>query len=102
MFACSASVFLCSVSSCSAEDVVPFKQAGGSIVPAAETTLSPACPLRMLDWTSVTEEKKKKRNNLHGVRPLSPSTGQNNRVPPLRPPAFPGALLIRSHSGVQI
>lgn len=89
------------VSSGSIADVVPFKQAGGSIVPTAETALSPARPLRMWDWTYVTV-KKKKSNNLHGARPLSPIDQREQSSTSSHPPAFPGASLIRSHSGVQI
>lgn len=45
------------VCGCLKGDVVPFQQADSSIVPAAEGTQSPACPLRMLDWTSLKKQK---------------------------------------------
>lgn len=35
---------------------MPFEQADSCIVPAAEGTPSPACPLRMLDWTSLKKK----------------------------------------------
>lgn len=47
-------------------------------------------------------KKKKKKNNLHGAHPLSPINQREQSSTSSHPPAFPGASLIRSHSGVQI
>lgn len=74
------SVLLHSVSSGSIADVVPFKLVGGSIVPTAETALSPARPLRMWDWTYVTVKKKGTTCTAHAHYPQS--TKENNRARP--------------------
>lgn len=62
-----------------------FQQADSSIVPTAEGTASPACPLRMLDLMSFKRKEKKKRNSQHHPHPLSPSSSKNNGAPPYIP-----------------
>lgn len=78
---------------------MPFKQAGGSIVPAGEdkTVSSPSTQDVGLDpW------KRKNKEQVAWRTPIIPihQREQSSTFP--RPSAFPGALLIRSHSGVQI
>lgn len=96
--------FLWCVSDCcrSTEDVVPFKQAGSSIVvPAAEGTVSPACPLRMLDWTSLKKTKKKEQLASH--TPITPIIQREQWSTSKHPPfLFPWASALRSHSTVQL
>lgn len=83
------SALLHSVSSGSIADVVPFKQAGGSIVPTAETALSPACPLRMWDWTYVTVKKKEQPAQRTSIIPNRPKRTIEHL---LTSPCFPRSL----------
>lgn len=83
---------------CSTEDVVPFRQAGSSIV--VPSAVSPCCPLRMSDCFC-TSYKKIKKACQHHTHPLSPSTNRTMEHLQTSPFLFPWASAISSHSTVQ-
>lgn len=84
---------------CLIEDVVAFKQAGGSIVPTGEekTVSSPSTQDVGLDpWN------RKNKEQLAWRTPIIPIHQREQSSTSPHPSAFPGAPLIRSHSGVQV
>lgn len=87
---------------CSTEDVVPFRQAGSSIV--VPSAVSPGCPLRMSDCCCTSQDKGKKRGGpasiTHTFYPHHPTrTMEHLQTSPF---LFPRAWALGSHSAVQL
>lgn len=68
---------------------MPFQQADSSIVPAAQGTTSPACPLRMLNCTSFKKKKKGTTSITHAHYPHHPARTMEHLQ---TSPSFPRSL----------